>query len=334
MSARSALLACVLVGCASPDVDFAALPEAPIAFVYRTLEETERMVDEAQALEKAARPGPEDEFDIEVEGLEKLTGRRTDADVVRDQQGRLALYRAQGRSFDVAAALPRGARPLDWSPDHTRLMFSAAQRNLLHLFEWIAPTGEVRQLTTGPGSQIDGCYGPDGAIAWVQFEASGPKAGSSLWVRRAGETPRQVTPGPADAQPTWSPDGKRLVYTRLDARTGPVLHWLDPSGDGAGSYGRGRSAIFSPDGEWIVYSGLTSEGWRLRRMRFDGAGKRSLGSSGFEENDPAVSPDGRYVAFSAMKDERTPVSRLFVRSIEGKTDSQLVVSGSGWLPVW
>ena len=334
MSARLALVACVLVGCASPDVDFAALPEAPIAFVYRTLEETERMVDEAQAQEKAARPGPEDEFDVEIEGLEKLTGRRTEADVVRDQQGRLALYRAPGRSFEVAETLPRGARPLDWTPDHTRLMFSAAQRNLLHLFEWSAATGEVRQLTTGPGSQIDGCYGPDGAIAWVQFEASGPRAGSSIWVRRAGVGPRQVTPGPSDAQPTWSPDGSRLVYTNLDARTGAVLHWLDPNGDAAGSYGRGRSAIFSPDGEWIVYSGLTSAGWRLRRMRFDGAGKRSLGSSGFEENDPAVSPDGRYVAFSAMKDERTPVSRLFVRSIDGESDSQLAISGSGWLPVW
>lgn len=334
MSRGRALFACVLLGCASPNIDFAALPEAPIAFVYRTLEETERMVDEAQAQEKAARPGPEDEFDIEVEGLEKLAGRRTQADLVRDQQGRLALYLAPGRSFEVAEALPRGARPLDWSADHTRLLFSAPQRNLLHLYEWIAATGEVRQLTTPPGSQIDGCYGPDGAIAWVQFEASGPRAGSQLWLRRPGEVPRQLTSGPSDAQPAWSPDGSRLVYTKLDARTGAALHWLDPSGEAAGSYGRGRSATFSPDGEWIVYSGLTSEGWRLRRMRFDGAGKRSLGSSGFEENDPAVSPDGRYVVFSAMKDERTPVSRLFVRSIDGSADSQLGLSGSGWLPVW
>jgi Tol biopolymer transport system component len=92
--------------------------------------------------------------------------------------------------------------------------------------------------------------------------------------------------------------------------------------------------VFSPDGEWIVYSGLTSQGWRLRRMRFDGAGKRSLGSSGFEENDPAFSPDGRYVVFAAMKDERTPVSRLFVRSVDGKADRQLVIAGSGLLPVW
>jgi len=334
VNGRCAVFASILLGCASPDIDFAALPDAPIAFVYRTLEETGRMVDEAQAREKAARPGPEDEFDIEIEGLERLAGRRTEADVVRDQQGHLALYIARERRFEVAEALPRGARPLDWSRDRTRLMFSAAQRNLLHLFEWIAATGEVRQLTTGPGSQIDGCYGPDGAIAWVQLEGSGPRAGTRIWLRRRGEVPREATEGPSDAQPAWSPDGGRLLYTRFDARAGAVLHWLDPSGDASGSYGRGRSPIFSPDGEWIVYSGLTTEGWRLRRMRADGAGKRSLGSSGFEENDPAISPDGRYVAFTAMKDERTPVSRLFVRSFDGAADRQLVISGSGWLPVW
>lgn len=334
MNPRALLLAGLWLGCASPAVDFAAFPDAPIAFVHRTLEETERMVDEVEAREKAANPGPEDEFDIHVEGLEKLAGRRTKEDIARDQQGRLALYRPRAARFEVAPGLPRGARPLDWSPDHARLMFSATRRDALHLFEWIAATGEVAQLTSGPESHIDGCYGPDGAIAWVQLEASGPRRGARIWLRRPGEAPREVTKGPSDTQPTWSPDGHRLVYTRWDARQGPVLEWLDPDGDARGSYGRGRSPTFSPDGEWIVYSGLTSQGWRLRRMRFDGAGKRALGSSGFQENDPAISPDGRWVVFSAMKDERVPVSRLLVRSFDGGADRQLEVSGSGWLPVW
>lgn len=333
MRRRRILAACLLFGCASPAVDFAALPERPIAFVHRTLEETERMVDELRAQERAATPGPEDEFDIHLEGLQKLVGRRTQADLTRDHQGRVVLYAVREGRMERLDALPRGARPLDWSPDHGRLMFSAAQRGLIHLFEWVAATGEVRQLTSGPGSQIDGCYGPDGAIAWVELAAA-PRAGARIWVRRPGEAPRELTEGPSDAQPAWSPDGSRLVYTRFEARGGPTLHWLDPDGGARGSYGRGRSATFSPDGEWIVYSGLTAQGWRLRRMRFDGAGKRSLGASGFEENEPAVSPDGRYVVFAATKDQRTPVSRLFVRSLDGLADRQLEITGSALLPVW
>ena len=253
---------------------------------------------------------------------------------MRDQQGHLALYIARERRFEVAEALPRGARPLDWSRDRTRLMFSAAQRNLLHLFEWIAATGEVRQLTFGPGSQIDGCYGPDGAIAvgpargvraprrhahLAAPSRRGPARGHRGALGRAARlVARRRAPG---LHPLRRAHGRRAALARSERRR-------------RGSYGRGRSPIFSPDGEWIVYSGLTTAGWRLWRMHPDGAGKRSLGSSGFEENDPAISPDGRYVAFTAMKDERTPVSRLFVRSFDGVADRQLVISGSGWLPVW
>lgn len=334
MRGGDAFVACVLLGCATPGIDLATLPEAPIAFVHRTLEETERMVDEVQAQEKAARPGPEDEFDIEIEGLEKLSGRRTGTDVLRDKQGRLAFYRTRERRFEVAEALPRGARPLDWTADHSRLMFNSAPSGPTRVFEWIVATGEVRQLTSGVGSQIDGCYGPDGAIAWVQLETSGPKAGTRIWLRRPGETPRELTPGPTDAQPAWSPDGSRLVYTRFDAREGAVLHWLDPNGTASGSYGRGRSATFSPDGEWIVFSSLGPAGWRLRRMHSDGAGKRNFGTSGFNENEPDFSPDGRFVVFSAMKDEANPVTRLFVRSFDGASARQLAISGSGFLPTW
>ena len=115
---------------------------------------------------------------------------------------------------------------------------------------------------------------------------------------------------------------------------GTILRWLDPDSEAGGSYGAGRSAVFSPDGQWIVYSARTRAGWKLRQMRYDGAGKRPFGGSGFEENDPSFSPDGRYVVFTAVKDAATPVGRLFVRSFESLADRQLVFSGSGRMPVW
>lgn len=326
-----ALLAVLLLGCVSPSLDLQTLPDAPIAFVYRNLEETERIVDETEA----APAGPDqDELDISLDKLEKLAGRRTEADLVHDQQGRVGLFVAPEARLELPEALARGARPLDWSADRTRLMFSVTRDGLTHLFEWVAATGDVRQLTSGPEAKIDGCYGPGGAIVWAQLEKTGPRAGVRLWLRRPGEAPRQLTEGPVDTQPAWSPDGSRLVYTRLDPREGHALRWLDPAGDASGSYGRGRSAEFTPDGEWIVYSARTAAGWQLRRMRSDGSGKRSLGASGFQESDPSVSPDGRFVVFAVSKNVHTPLSSLFVRSIDGAHDRQLEFSGTGLLPVW
>jgi Tol biopolymer transport system component len=334
---RGAALASLLwLGCLSPSLDFHEMPAAPIAFVYRSVEESERIVEEAAAQQEAQTRDPtqQDQLDISLNTVAKLAGRRTQEDLWRDQAGRVGLFIAPGPRLELPDALARGARPVDWSADHTRLLFSLRLRETSHLYEWNAATGDVRQLTSGSASEVDGCYLPEGALAWVQWEPTGPRQGTRLWLRRPGEMPRQLTEGTADTQPTCAPDGSRVVFTRIDPKEGATLRWLDPRSEAEGSYGRGRSADFSPDGEFIIYSGPTAKGWQLRRMRFDGSGKRSFGASGFLENDPAISPDARYVVFSAKKTVQTPISSLFVRSIDGEHDRQLEFSGSGLLPVW
>jgi hypothetical protein len=328
--ALAGLLVGLCLGCAG--IEVAELPEAPIAFVFRNVEETERLLEEVRARREAEKPRAENEIDVDLAGLEKLTGRRTRADLERDQQGRVALYLAPARRLELPDAIGRGARPLDWSADHTRLLFVSMARGVPHLFEWIVATGEVRQLTTGAEGQVDGCYGPAGALAWVQQDGAARR--TRLWVRFPGEAPRAITAGPADLEPAWSPDGERIVFTRSHPREGSTLRWIDPKSGAEGGLGRGASPSFSPDGEWIVYSGRTTAGSRLQRMRADGSGRRSLGASGFHEYDPAVSPDGRFVVFVAVKDPSVPLSRLFVRTIDGATDRQLEVAGSGLLPVW
>lgn len=336
MRRRAALASLLWLGCLSPSLDFDEMPAAPIAFVYRSVEESERIVEEAAAQQDAQTRDPErqDQVDVSLNTLQKLAGRRTQEDLWRDQAGRVGLYTAPGKRLDLPDALARGARPADWSADHTRLLFSVTLRETSHLFEWSSATGEVRQLTSGSASEIDGCYLPGDVLVWVQWERAGPRQGTRLWLRRPGELPRQLTEGPADTQPSCAPDGSRVVFTRADPNEGPTLRWLDPSGGDGGSYGRGRSADFSPDGEFIIYSGQTATGWQLRRMHFDGSGKRSFGASGYLENDPSISPDGRYVVFSVKKTVQTPINSLFVRSIDGAHDRQLEFSGSALLPVW
>jgi Tol biopolymer transport system component len=339
---RRALAACLLLGCTSPPFEFAELPAPPIAFAYQTVEQTERILDAAAAERKQsdtrrARDLPVDsgehEFLVEIEGLQKLAGVRTDRDLLMDQQGRVALYVAPEQQLELPDALVY-ARALDWSPDHERLMLNMNPRGAFQLFEWVRATGEVRQLTSGPESRIDGCYGPGGAIAWVQFMSVKERSRTQLWVQFPRQAARALTEGPADLQPVWAPDGSRIVYARMVAGGELELRWVDPASGEGGFLGRGRSPDFTPDGRFIVYSARTARGWQLRRMHADGSGKRSLGGSGYQENSPAVSPDGRWVVYAAQAREESPISRLFVRSLDGGADRQLEISGSGLLPVW
>jgi hypothetical protein len=331
---RGALALCWLLACAAgPGVDLVNVPEAPIAFAYHTVEQTERLLDEAAAERKARAPRPEDEFRMELEGLEKLAGLRTERDIALDEQGRVALYAVPRKRLELPEALA-SARAIDWSSDHTRLMVSMNPRGSIQLFEWVVGSGEIRQLTSGAGAHIDGCYGPGGAIAFVTMIGTVGRSEMRLWVQFPGEPPRALSEGPHDVQPVWSPDGSRLVYTRGLGENRYELRWLDPRSGEGGTLGAGRSADFTPDGRWIVYSARTAGAWQLRRMHADGSGKRALGRSGYQENTPAVSPDGRWVVYAAQGRLGSPVGHLFVRSIDGSADRQLEIAGSGLLPVW
>ena len=217
MSWRVLWVVLALPGCAARGVGLEALPEAPIAFVYRSVEETERVLDEVKAQKAAAQDSSDNKLDLRLDRIEQLAGVRTEQDRTRDQQGHLALFVAPERRLELPESLPRGARPLDWSEAH-RLMFSWIQRDTYHLFEWNPETGEIGQLTSGPESQIAGCYGPGGAIAFVQIDGPEGKQLVRIWVRRPGEAPHPVSEGPLDTQPSWSPTGERIVFVARHGR--------------------------------------------------------------------------------------------------------------------
>ncbi len=327
------LLGAAALACAGPTFDVSDLPDAPIAFVHRSVQESERVLDDAEQALKQGRPEADGELAVEVEQLERYAGRRTSDDIARDQLGRLSFYVAPTKRLDPAEFTTRGARPLEWSADHGRLLFTGQAQGLSQLFEWIAASGEVRQLTQGQ-PHIDGCYGPGGAFAAAQIGRGTSQVMVRIWIQRPGEAARPVTPGPADGQPTWSPDGARLVYVASGPHAGDLLRWVDPASGEGGNLTRGRAPVFTRDGQWIVFSGPTPAGWKLWRMRPDGSGKRVFGASAFQEDDPAVSPDGRFVVFAGRKQATSLVSQLFVRPLDGSTDRHLEVSGSGQLPVW
>lgn len=339
---RAAAAACALLAlaCAGPRFELADLPASPVAVVYRTVEEADRVEDimrqQVEEQRKARQGGrSRGSFEVRMEHLEQLAGWRGEADAIRDQLGRLALFVAPTSSLRVPGFAPRGARPLQWSSDRSRLLYAASVGKRQQLYEWHAERDEVRQVTRSRWDHIDGCYGPEGAVAFVQVERPKESAPTArIWVQRPGEAPRPLTAGPTDGAPTWSPRAERIVYVSLGPRQQELLHWVDPvSGDG-GPLTQGRSPVFTPDGNWIVYSARTRGTWKLWRMHADGSGRFRFGDSPFHENDPSVSPDGLYVVYAGTKQERSAASRLFVRPLDGTPDRQLELAGSGLIPVW
>jgi len=171
----------------------------------------------------------------------------------------------------------------------------------------------------------------------------------SLWCVSLGDAPapRRLTRGQSDTSPAWSPDGSTIAFLR--AEEGPAQVWLLPAVGGEPEQlttlplGAGVP-VWSPDGSEIAFSAptdahgadhspKTNEPIVVDRLSYqaDGAGFlrslrkhlhvldvatkdcRQLTYGDWHAGEPAWSPDGRTLAFSAATADdsdltfRTPV---------------------------
>jgi Tol biopolymer transport system component len=67
-------------------------------------------------------------------------------------------------------------------------------------------------------------------------------------------------------------------------------------------------------------------------MRSDGTAKRPLVTSGFDDEFPALSPDGRFVVYASVRERG--VSQLYMTRLEDGVEVQLTKTGQNGRPVW
>lgn len=162
----------------------------------------------------------------------------------------------------------------------------------------------VRQVTRGPGDDMNPKWSPDGErLAFF----SNRDGNEEIYVVDAdGSNLRRLTSHPADDRnPAWSPDGRLLAFD--SKRTGdPTLWVMGREGENPRRVTdtRGRwEAIpaWSPDGESIAFSTRrVGVSWRVATIRTDGSGYRVVATADGDCR-PDVSPDGTSLAFVSTR---------------------------------
>jgi dipeptidyl aminopeptidase/acylaminoacyl peptidase len=292
------------------------LPAEPIAVFYREPEQARRRADQADQVGR---------YIAELFGAQERIEER-------EFQGRLALLDPRTRKLTVVAAALSGSAPVDWSPDHRRLLFAQLVAGLPQLFELDVESGEVRNITRGPAAHPEGCYGPDGRYVVVTARREGNHVLSQLELSNAGGVDlRPISAGPQDHSPTCAPDGSAVAWVANAGRV-PQLVSRVPVADGEPRVlVPGRDPDFTPDSRWIVYSAPARGQWKLYRVRPDGGGRAPLGQEKLDEQQPAVSPDGRLVVYVNEVGFR---ASLFLRRFDGSGDRILFREGDATFPVW
>jgi Tol biopolymer transport system component len=274
---------------------------------------------------------------------------------ITTESPRLLFIRAQGDCFaDLysvqadGSGLKRLTRNRStfagtWSPDGRSIALERREGHCdyhdfvpFNLFVMNADGSHVRRLTRDGDSRRP-LFSPDGMRLTFERELA------VIVSDRDAKHVRVIAKG---SHGTWSPDGKHLIYSRLnelaiwvfDVTTGRKRHLAGGRGDFV------LAPDWSPDGTRLVFprelQRLGRTKYELWLMRSDGSGKKRLTDQAAgvnEDGGPSWSPDGRQIAFVRSSDsgyalmvitpegsERTVTKGSYIGSFQWSRDGSLI----------
>jgi Tol biopolymer transport system component/Tfp pilus assembly protein PilF len=192
-----------------------------------------------------------------------------------------------------------------------------------------AGSGEPRRVLTMANQPA---VSPDG-LRLLYHAQAGDRIGLHVARIGGGEDVR-VTTFAEDGFPSWSPDGKQLVFasTREGDRQWRI-YVAGAGGSNGVSLGLGHYPAWSPDGKLIAYHGCDQRGDNCGIYITDpGATTRRQLTSGSSDTAPSWSPDGRQLAFMSARDGNWEI--YLVGGDGGKVTRLTYNSANDGLPVW
>jgi len=235
------------------------------------------------------------------------------------------------QSLGITVQQTRGSRPKIAQAGRTALAYVPAQPLTLVT---VARDGRVTPLLDQPRSYHSPRVSPDGRRLALDFAAET----RDVWVLdMTDSTLSRATFQNSGHDPTWLPDGRELIYAEIrGAHTGIVRAPVDGSRPADSVYFEGVQITVhavTPDGRTGLAVVLPTTGpGDIVTVPLSGGGKpKPLAATPYDEGYPALSPDGRWLAYVSNEANRSDV---YLRALDGTAGKLLVSQGGGSEPVW
>jgi serine/threonine-protein kinase len=214
---------------------------------------------------------------------------------------------------------------------------------------WVDREGNEEPIHAPPRPYKEVDLSPDGTHVAVRF--NDPLDFSDqvdIWIldlTREPVTQQRLTNEPQARAPVWTPDGQRVVFGSLRER---AFHLSSKAANGTGpveslhvSRNPLSASTWSADGRTLIFHqtmdpGSSSENPDIWALSMDGAATaRPLMVESYRELHPAISPDGRWIAYETHEIKIPGGHNIYVRPFPNIDDGKWLISTRGGeYPVW
>jgi Tol biopolymer transport system component len=245
--------------------------------------------------------------------------------------------------FEGVQTKPFGSADIAISPSGTLAYVPSASASAMAEVVYVTRDGAVTPLDPpqvfSPGPNRALSLSADGSRLAIGV---GNGTAEDIYIKQlpAGPFSRLTFESPMANRPKWTPDGLSVIYIaspdsgsmavwkkRADGSSAAELVWRDPRLPIL-------EASYSGDGEWLVYRGGTT--FTDRDIYGVRPGRDSvpipLLTGAFPEDAPALSPDGRWLAYTSGESD---TAQVFVRPFPATSTGRWQVSTrGGYAAVW
>ena len=192
----------------------------------------------------------------------------------------------------------------------------------------VVPTSEAAGTPSGPPESAAAAVDPTNRIAFV----TGSSSPHLALMDRSGGNLVQLTWCHLDGSPTFTPDGRHLVFAHDDPRGPPDLWMVGTDGQNAvrltTAPERDTDPTVSPDGTLIAFTSNRGVGHGVYLMPLAGESVSDPAVRLVRGWDPAFSPDGRHLA--VVRRDADGSTSIWVVNRKGDQRARLTKGPGGW----